>query len=179
MKRRRHRLGAIWPRLSRRHEFWLYVSSAALLLSGLGWLCSHFLLRGSSPFGAIANPAEAWWMRLHGAAVIVFLIAFGALLPGHVVQNWGTRLHRGTGGSNVALIVLLALSGYGLYYVVSDQAHTWISVLHWSIGLLWLAALVVHVVLGKRRVASLHAHRLHTGQFDRALERPVRASLHR
>src|SRR5579872_6312556 len=116
--KRRHRLGALRLRLSRRHEVWLYLSSATLLLSGLGWLCSHFLLRSSGPFGAIANPAEAWWLRLHGAAVIGFLIAFGALLPGHVVQNWRAQVHRGTGGSNVVLIVLLALSGYGLYYAV-------------------------------------------------------------
>lgn len=177
--KRRHRHRAIPPRLSHRHEFWLYLSSGALLLSGLGWLCSHFLWRSSGPFGAVANPAEAWWLRLHGAAVIGFLIAFGALLPGHVVQNWGARLHRATGGSNVALIVLLALSGYGLYYVVGDRMHAWISVLHWGVGLLWLAALAWHVILGKRRVASLQTHRMQKPGCDRARQRPAQASLHR
>ena len=159
------------PRLSRRQEFWLYLCTAALLLSGLGWLGSHYLFRSSEPFGEIANPAEVWWLRLHGAAVIGFLIAFGALLPGHVTQNWRIREHRGTGGWNVALIVWLALSGYGLYYAVGDATHAWISLLHWGVGLLWLVALVWHVILGKRRLRDT--------RLDPPLERVARANWHR
>lgn len=165
------------PQLSRRHEFWLYCSFGLLLISGAGWLASHYVFPRSGPFGAVANPAEAWWLRLHGAAMIGFLVAFGALLPGHVSRNWRAHLHRRTGGVNVALVTALALSGYGLYYLVGDQARAWTSLLHWGTGLLWMAALALHVILGKRRAASLQ-HPLRNGPGRKA-QHPVRAELHR
>ena len=50
----------------------------------------------------------------------------------------------------VILVAVLALSGYGLYYLVDDTARAWTSAAHWSLGLLAAAALVLHASLGKR-----------------------------
>ena len=91
---------------------------------------------------------------MHGAAVIGFLLAFGALLTIHVPHNWRRHLHRGSGLFLVLAVSLLALSGYGLYYLVSDSSRAWISVLHWAIGLLAAAGLAVHIVLAKRRESA-------------------------
>jgi len=129
----------------------LYLSGALLLLSGAGWLLSHYGLRASGAFGDMPRPAEVWWLRLHGAAVIGFLLAFGALLTIHVPHNWRRNLHRPSGLFLVLCVGLLALSGYGLYYLVSDSGRAWISVLHWAVGLLAAAGLGVHIVLAKRR----------------------------
>jgi len=129
----------------------LYLSGALLLLSGAGWLLSHYGQRASGAFGDMPRPAEVWWLRLHGAAVIGFLLAFGALLTIHVPHNWRRNLHRPSGLFLVLCVGLLALSGYGLYYLVSDSGRAWISVLHWAVGLLAAAGLGVHIVLAKRR----------------------------
>jgi|GEM_PF-390833 hypothetical protein len=151
--RRRHRPARIQQRLSRRHERFLYLTGSLLLLSGIGWLIGHYFLRVPAEFGGAAHPSEAWWMRLHGAAVIAFLVVFGALLPGHVVQNWRQRVNRYSGLSMVIVVVLLALSGYGLYYLVDERLRAVISMTHWLVGLTAFIALVTHVVLGKRMAA--------------------------
>ncbi len=61
---------------------------------------------------------------------------------------------------------MLALSGYGLYYLVDDRQRAVTSALHWVVGLTAGVALTVHVVLGKRLAA-------------RARERRMAARLHR
>ena len=99
-------------------------------------------------------------MRLHGAAVIGFLVVFGALLPGHAVQNWRQRANRYSGLAVVIVVSLLALTGYGLYYLVDDRERAVTSALHWVAGLVASAALVLHVVLGKRLAAQARERRM-------------------
>ena len=168
--RRRHRPARIPQRLSRRHERYLYLSGAVLLLTGIGWLVAHYFLREPAALGGAAHPSEAWWMRLHGAAVVAFLVVFGALLPGHVVQNWRQRLNRYSGLTMLIVVTVQALTGYGLYYLVDERQRAVTSALHWIIGLAAAAVLVLHIVLGKRLAARTrerrHAarqHRLATG----------------
>ncbi len=156
---RRHGPARVQQRLSRRHERSVYLTGALLLVSGAGWLVGHFLLRTPGVFGA-PHPSEPWWMRLHGAAVIGFLVAFGALLPGHVVQNWRQRVNRYSGLTVVSVVGLLALTGYGLYYLVDDRQRALVSTLHWAVGLAASAALVLHVILGKRWAAQARERRM-------------------
>jgi len=147
-------------RLSQRHELYLYLTSALLLLSGAAWLVGHYLLRAPDAFVVGPHPSEAWWMRLHGAAVIGFLVVFGALLPGHAVQNWRQRANRYSGLAVVLVVSLLAVTGYGLYYLVDDRQRAVTSALHWVAGLVASAALVLHVVLGKRLAARARKRRM-------------------
>jgi hypothetical protein len=135
----------------------LYFSGALLLLSGVGWLIGHYGLRAPGAFGDTPHPSEVWWLRLHGAAVIGFLLAFGALLTIHVPHNWRRHLHRSSGLFLVLCVSLLALSGYGLYYLVGDLGRAWISVLHWAVGLLAAAGLGVHILLAKQREKARRA----------------------
>jgi hypothetical protein len=147
-------------RLSRRHERYLYLTGGLLVVSGVAWLVGHYLLRTPGEATLGPHPSEAWWMRLHGAAVIGFLLAFGALLPGHIVQNWRQRANRYSGLAMVIVVSLLALSGYGLYYLVDDQQRAVTSALHWAAGLVASGALVLHVVLGKRLAARARVRRM-------------------
>ena len=139
-------------RLSARHRRSLYFFATLLWISGLGGLIAHYALRSSDPLAG-AHPSEPWWLRLHGAAVIGFLVAFGALLPGHVRRGWRQGLNRSSGLAMIIVVAALTLSGYGLYYLVSDAWRSWTSVSHWTIGLAGGALLAVHVLLGKRLVA--------------------------
>lgn len=138
-------------RPSHHHQWWLYSTSALLLITGLGWLIAHYALSHEGAFGPEPNPSEAWWLRLHGASVILFLITFGALLPIHVIHNWRRWLHRKSGGVVVGFIALLALSGYGLYYVVNDNARHAISLLHWIVGLASAGGFAAHILIARRR----------------------------
>ncbi|HTV78745.1 MAG TPA: hypothetical protein VMF03_10840 [Steroidobacteraceae bacterium] len=110
------------------------------------------------------NPLEVWWLRLHGAALVGFLIVFGTVMPAHVVYGWRHRLNRGTGIAMLLVIGILALSGYGLYYLVDDQWRSAASTLHWLVGLCAMAVVVAHAILGKQ---SAHA-RLRSGGMARS-----------
>jgi hypothetical protein len=148
----RNRPAHVSGRISSRQRRALYFFASLLWLSGLGWLIAHYALR-SSDLLAVAHPSEPWWLRAHGAAVIGFLITFGALLPGHIWRGWRQGLNRGSGLAMIAVAAILTLSGYGLYYLVGDEWRGWTSFIHWLVGLASAVALLVHVLLGKRRVA--------------------------
>jgi hypothetical protein len=148
----RERPAHLRTRLSTRHRRWLYVFASLLWLSGLAWLIAHYALRSSDPLGG-AHPSEPWWLRMHGAAVIGFLVAFGALLPGHIRRGWRQGLNRASGLAMITVAAILTLSGYGLYYVVSDEWRGWTSLIHWTIGLSSALVLALHVFRGKRQVA--------------------------
>lgn len=136
------------------HRRWLYVCSILLLLSGAGWLIAHYFLHGTSDFPGAPHPSEVWWLRLHGAAAMGFLIAFGAVLIQHVRSGWRQHVNRISGVVNLVVAIALALSAYGLYYISDDRARAALSVTHWVIGLIAAAALPVHVILGRRQSAK-------------------------
>jgi len=142
-----HRHPRLQQRLSRRHELWVYATAGAVAFTGCGWLICHFLLRAP---GVAPHPLEVWWLRLHGAALLGFLIVLGTVLPAHALYGWRHRLNRATGASVLALAAILTLSGYGLYYLVDDEWRSWSGTLHWVVGLLAIALFPLHVLLGRR-----------------------------
>jgi hypothetical protein len=155
-------------RLSSRVERWLYVLSATLLLSGVGWLASHYFFTDTGfvaafEFEGAPHPLETWWLRLHGAGVMGFLVALGAVLPRHVVHGWRRRWNHRSGLIMLSLVAALALSGYALYYLSNEQARPWISVVHWLIGLATAGAMIVHVFIGKREAWRRNLRASRTG----------------
>jgi len=136
--------------LSRRQRRWIYLTGALLWVSGIAWLISHYFLQVAGEFADAPGPSEPWWLRLHGAAVLGFLMAFGALLPQHVVPGWRQRRNRRSGVTMLSIVGVLALSGYGLYYAGDERIRPWISATHWLIGLAASVVLALHVILGRR-----------------------------
>lgn len=154
---KKHGFGSI--KLSRRHERWVYAVGGLLLLSGVGWLIAHYFLAAASEFGDPHHGSEPWWLRLHGAAAMGFLVIFGALLPAHIVAAWRSKKNRLSGGLMIAVVALLGFTAYGLYYASSDTLRSWLSAIHWTTGILATGVLVWHVLIGKhlrthRRVQS-------------------------
>lgn len=132
------------------HRTAVYLSSALLLLSGAGWLVARYALRALAGDSDLPHPSELWWLRLHGAAVIGFLVAFGGLLPGHVLYGWRHHFNRSSGATLLAVASALALTGYGLYYAGDEHWRAVISTGHWCVGLLATAGLLWHVIAGRR-----------------------------
>ncbi|MDO3522046.1 hypothetical protein [Ralstonia pseudosolanacearum] len=137
-------------RLSQRHKRWLYATGAVLCCSGLGWLVAHDLLGGQGPFGDAPHPSEPWWLRIHGAAAMGFLVALGSLLPGHVARAWQMRRNHRSGLFMLVLAALLVATGYGLYYAGDEQTRPWISCVHWLLGVAAAGVAPLHVYLGRR-----------------------------
>jgi len=77
------------------------------------------------------------------------LLAFGAVLPGHVRAAWNARRNRSSGVAMVVVLAALMASGLLLYYGGEEwrEGVVWS---HWVAGFLVLAAFPLHLVLGRR-----------------------------
>jgi len=138
-------------RLGRRHQHWVYGMAGLLFLSGAGWLVAHYFLAVPSEFGDPHHPSEPWWLRVHGAAAMGFLVIVGTVLLHHVLRAWRLRNNHKSGLVFLGLLAALVLTGYALYYFGGEVARPWISKAHWIAGLVSAAALPIHVVLGRHR----------------------------
>ncbi len=141
-------------RLGNVHRRMLYAVFVLLLATGLLWLGFHYFISLKTEFGDTHHPLEAWWLKLHGLAAMLALIVFGSLMPGHIRNAWHHRKNRGSGGSMVVLLALLALSGYLLYYAGGEELRQFTSLAHWAIGLAMAPLLILHIVLGRRARAQ-------------------------
>lgn len=133
-------------RLAQWQVWLLTVSGTALWLSGAAWLLLHYYGQVEGEFGPETNPLEPWMLRLHGLALIPALLGFGGLFVVHFPKGWKGRRQRNIGLGLTALIGLLILSGYLLYYLGSDGLREWTSLLHWIIGLAVPTIFIWHYV---------------------------------
>ncbi len=144
----RHGVTLILPaRLSRTHEWGIYSASALLWTTGIVWIFIHYFFAESGDFGDLPNPAESLWLKLHGAAAMVFLWTFGSLGPVHIRRAWLARRHRISGVILVFVILCLALTGYFLYYIADEWFRKFSSLIHIALGSLSMIPLLIHVVI--------------------------------
>lgn len=127
----------------------LLISGSLLLLSGLGWELLHDTLGAGSEVFALPHPGEAWLMRLHGLALLAFILALGGLGPVHVPRGWRERRKRRTGPVLIGLALLLIASGYALSYLVGDETRRAVGLTHTAFGVTMALLLLWH-----RRPAS-------------------------
>lgn len=143
-------------RLGATHRKLLYGVFAAAWLSGVLWLGFHYFLQVEGDFGPMPHPLETWWLRLHGLFSFGMLIALGSVLPVHARRAWQLGKNRPSGLGMKLVFGWLAVTGYALYYFASEDNQAWLSLLHWTVGLTLPLALLVHIVLGRRRVKTAH-----------------------
>jgi hypothetical protein len=137
-------------RLSRPHEWLVYMISALVFVSGAAWAWLHYLRQSPGEFGVTANPLELWMQRLHGAAAMLALVLLGTLLVFHIPGAWRARRNRRTGTSLALLFGFLIVTGYALYYSGNEQLRTWASSSHLWVGLAAPLFIAIHVWRGKR-----------------------------
>jgi hypothetical protein len=113
-------------------RFFCHLTFFALLFSGIIWLILNPF--SSENFSFLIF--QVWSLRLHGAASFGFLIVFGMILSTHVSFNWQVKKNRRKSGIILtALVTILILSGYGLYYLGDENLRRFLSFLHWIIGI--------------------------------------------
>ncbi len=130
----------------------LYAVIAALVLSGLWWLSVHF---AHALFDAHEDDLkrlarEALALKVHGAMAFGILLTLGAMGAYHVRRGWGLRRNRASGSLVVAACTVLVATGYALYYLVTDDSRTPVSIAHWGLGLAFAPLLIVHIARGRR-----------------------------
>jgi|JI10StandDraft_1071094.scaffolds.fasta_scaffold15431_7 hypothetical protein len=140
-------------RLPRWHARSIYAGFAFLLASGLGWLWLHNFVSVAGPFGPTPHPAEPLTVKLHGIIAYAFLLLLGALIPVHLRLGWAGKRSLATGLLTAGAMVLLVLTGLGLYYAGGEELRALASLSHWLIGLAAALALVSHAIRGRQRHA--------------------------
>jgi len=130
----------------------LYATIAALIGTGVWWLgvryAPNVVVGQPDDFARLAQEALA--LKVHGATAFATLFALGAMSAYHVRRGWALKRNRIMGSVLTAAFTLLIVTGYALYYLVSDSSHAPISVLHWALGLGLAPILIVHIVTGRR-----------------------------
>ena len=148
----RHHDGMRMPAWMRR---WTYATGAACLLTGLLWLAFDGWIVQEGPFGQEAHWLQRYWLLLHGAAGMLMLWVFGLVWLAHVRRGWAHGHQRRSGGTMVSGVIILALSGWALYYVGGEVARVWISRTHWIAGLLTAVWLPIHITRSRRALRRL------------------------
>jgi hypothetical protein len=157
------------------------VIGGALWLSGLGWILFHYFVRVKSEFGPGPSPYEPWWLKIHGAAAFGALFTFGILWALHVLKGWVSGQRRYSGGGLVALLIVLTVTGYLLYYAGSDELRSAVSLMHWIPGLALPLIYLIHrlqVAKARRERHGRSTERAHGGGAPHS-EAAVRASQRR
>ncbi len=139
------------------HRFLLYAVVALLFFSGAVWAWWNYFLVSSDR----VMTAEAWAMKIHGAAAMAILVFIGTLLSGHVKAAWRAGRNRGNGALFLGVFGILTVTGNALYYAGGEKLRTWTSWIHLAVGLALPILLVIHVLLGKksrplRKVPAIH-----------------------
>ncbi len=154
-------------RLKRGRRWLSYGIGLGLWASGTIWLVYHYFLKQRTEFGLAENPLTHWWLALHGLFAFATLWLFGLLWGQHILGAWKTKRHRVSGSLLIAVLAVLIVTGYLLYYAGGDETQAIVSAVHWVVGLAAPLPFLLH-----RFVKSLRA-RPYTPNFLRRRDTPV------
>lgn len=140
-------------RLERWHRRCIYASCLALLLSGAAWLVARYFLRPVGQFGESMHPLEPWAMKAHGAAMMAMLFFLGSLMNSHIRRALKAKRNLASGWSMIGAMMLLTVTGFGLYYLAGESNRMVWSSIHWAVGLGLAVLVIAHVGIGR---ASRH-----------------------
>ncbi|WP_051362310.1 hypothetical protein [Solimonas soli] len=132
------------PRLGARRKQAFHLIGLGIWLSGIAWLVLHYLLRRQGEFGPEAHPLEPWSLKCHGAFAFAALWMSGTLWAVHVVNGWEQKRRRLSGALVFALLALLIVSGYLLYYAGDEDLRNATSIVHWACGVAIALAYAIH-----------------------------------
>ena len=134
----------------RRHRNFIYGSLGLLALSGLCWLVSNYAIEGHEGWGDVALNTQFWALKFHGAGMMLFLLALGSSFS-HIAAGMQERRNKAMGIALLVIFGLMIMSGWLIYYGPSGDSRDWISIAHWSFGLLACAAFVAHILTGRKK----------------------------
>ncbi len=141
--------------MSRRHRVAVYLIVGVLWASGCWWLFLDEFLVQRGPFGATPHPWEAPLLLIHGITAIISLYLFGWISARHLLHWWIVGLRRLSGGSLAALLALLIVSGFALFFLSDDAWQHRTVLIHDGIGLgITLLAVQHWFFRGRKRRAS-------------------------
>ncbi len=154
MRRRFHHGPSARQYLTRRQKWCIYGVLGTLWSSGVLWLLVHYWLPQHGPFGDVPNPAEHWFLVVHGAGAFATLWLGGWMWHAHIMPWRRSGMRRRSGETLLWVGGVLIATGYLLYYAADETTRHWVSLAHWLVGLSLAAALLAHALRSRRYRAS-------------------------
>jgi hypothetical protein len=155
-------------RMPRRHRLMVYAVSGVLWLSGLVWLVLDQFFARQQQFGRTPHPLESPVLLIHGVVAILAMYALGWISARHVLRWWMEDQRRLSGGVFTAVLFVLTLSGFALFFLSDDESQRIARILHEVLGV-GITLLAAQHWFFRRRSASalepgahLGSHHSHT-----------------
>ncbi|MFT4045169.1 MAG: hypothetical protein QM661_00560 [Solimonas sp.] len=142
------------PRLGKPRKLAFNLIAIGVWASGVAWLLLHYLMRRQGEFGPETHPAEPWALKCHGAFAFAALWMSGMLWAVHIGNAWEQHRRRWSGGILFALLAVLIVSGYLLYYAGDETFRGAVSCAHWITGLTIAFAYAGHRLAHRRRTPA-------------------------
>ena len=138
-------------RFSQWLNVWFYGVFSVLFFSGVIWLVVHNAGTVGTEGEGFDGQVSPLLLKIHGAAAMGSLVILGVLIPSHMQRAWQLKRNHFPTVAIVGLCLLMAISGYGLYYCGSDAWRAWISGFHSVAGCALPLVLVWHIFSGRKR----------------------------
>lgn len=141
--------------MTRFQRWFLYLSTAAATVSGVGYFYMKRFMTPTEPWAVINHPLEPWLLKAHILTAPVMLFAVGLITTQHIWRSLKSSLPTGrrTGIAAAATFGPLVLSGYLIQTVASPLALDVLGWGHLALGLVCAFAIFEHrrLVRGRKR----------------------------
>jgi hypothetical protein len=136
--------------MPRRQRLAVYLVSALLWATGIGWLVLDQFFARQEQFGRTPHPLESPLLLAHGILAIASAYLLGWVSARHVLLWWTAGLRRVSGAVFAALLAILAVTGFALFFVSSDRWQRFAQLSHEALGLAIVLFAVQHWLFGRR-----------------------------
>lgn len=128
----------------------LALSGSLLAITGVAMIAFRYGIPSRDPFTAYPTQLWPWLLVFHVFPAPVFLFYLGSVWWPHLVRHWRNRKRRVSGGTMVFFVLVMAVSGYLLYFIGSQPWLEFGRVTHAVTGVIALVLYVSHAVVGWR-----------------------------
>jgi hypothetical protein len=137
----------------------IFGTLGVLWLSGCLWLLLDQYWQRPGEFGLTPHPWQAPILLIHGVIAVLSMYLLGWVTARHVAKWWRAGLRRVSGASFAALLGLLALSGFALFFVSDDRWQRAAALSHDVVGIAITLSAIQHWCFARRRVIRSAASR--------------------
>jgi hypothetical protein len=116
--------------LTRSERWIIYATMGFLWLSGCLWL---YLEQRSAQQDLFSNERNAWAppvLTAHGVVAVVSMYLLGWITRHHILRWWSRHRRRQSGGSLAAILAILVVSGFALFFLTDDRWQRYTSLVH-------------------------------------------------
>jgi hypothetical protein len=136
--------------MSRPRRLAVYLIVGALWLTGCLWLYLDQFNAKHGQFGTMPHPLESPILLAHGIVAILSMYLFGWITARHILRLWSGGLRRPSGGALGAVLIILVISGFALFFLVDDRLQHGAAVVHEVLGLAVTVFAIEHWFFRKR-----------------------------